>query len=128
MKKIFYLKYLIVCTLFLFYSVSGIAQCPGGYTRDTLNWDNLDFLPNTCTYTSPTAWIILAQSQTQKFTLGTQTVTVTHNYSTTKQSAKIKIDETELKINIKSLSSQLYFLKIINSNNESIYFNKFLKQ
>lgn len=72
--------------------------------------------------------ITLAQSQTQKFTLGTQTVTVTHNYSTTKQSAKIKIDETELKINIKSLSSQLYFLKIINSNNESIYFNKFLKQ
>ena len=83
MKKIFYLKYLIVCTLFLFYSVSGIAQCPGGYTRDTLNWGNLDFLPNTGTYTSPTAWITLAQSQTQKFTLGTQTVTVTHNYSTT---------------------------------------------
>ena len=44
------------------------------------------------------------------------------------QSAKIKIDESELKINIKSLSSQLYFLKITNSNNESIYFNKFLKQ
>ena len=82
MKKIFYSKYFIVFAFLLLYSISAKSQaCAAGYTRDTLNWDNFDFLPNTGTYVTPTAWITLAQSQTQKFTYGTQIVTVTHNYS-----------------------------------------------
>ncbi len=57
------------------------AQCGAGTTRDTLNWDYLDFLPNSGTYVSPVAFLSLSQSQNQQFTFGTQRVTVTHNYS-----------------------------------------------
>lgn len=62
------------------------AQCPAGYTRDTLNWDYLDFLPNTGSYVT-SGYITLAQSQTQRFAFGTsqgtQSITITHDYSGT---------------------------------------------
>ncbi len=59
------------------------GQCPTGFTRDTLNWDYLDFLPNSGRYVSPTAFINLAQSQAQRFSFGTQKLTFTHNYTGT---------------------------------------------
>lgn len=77
----FYLPLPAVLFAFMCYPVECFAQCPAGYTRDTLNWDYLDFLPNSGRYVSPTAFITLAQSQTQRFSYGTQKVTVTHNYS-----------------------------------------------
>ncbi len=54
------------------------AQCPAGYTRDTLNWDYLDYLPNSADYSS---YVTLAQSQTQRFAFGTQKITIVHNYT-----------------------------------------------
>ena len=69
--------------VFILVSLSSVvsSQCLPGYFRDTLKWDYLDFLPNTGTYVSPTAYINLAKSQTQYFGFGTQRVRVTHNYS-----------------------------------------------
>ena len=73
-------KYLLIILVFLFHSLFTSAQCPIGF-RDTLNWDYLDFIPNSGAYITPTAFVTLAQSQTQRFTFGTQVVTVTHNYT-----------------------------------------------
>lgn len=81
MKRNILLKhtfFILVCLVFIGKSN---AQCPAGFTRDTLNWDYLDFIPNSGAYVTPTAFTTLAQSQNQKFTFGTQVVTVTHNYT-----------------------------------------------
>jgi len=67
--------------IILFQSNRTVAQCGAGFTLDTLKWDYLDFLPNSGTYVTPTAYINLAKSQTQYFTFGTQRVRVNHNYS-----------------------------------------------
>jgi GEVED domain len=82
MKHLLHLKCIcFLAFIFLFKSHQANAQCIAGYTRDTLKWDYLDFLPNTGRYIAPTAYINLAKSQTQYFTFGTQNVKVTHNYS-----------------------------------------------
>ncbi len=81
MKRNIHQRCFFVLLLFMVFSFTVNAQCPAGTTRDTLNWDYLDFLPYSGTYISPTAFITLAQSQTQRFTFGTQKVTITHNYT-----------------------------------------------
>jgi hypothetical protein len=81
MKKRLHTTLLFTLMALAWQPVKTDAQCGPGTTRDTLNWDYLDFLPNSGTYISPIAFITLAQSQTQKFTFGTQRITVTHNYS-----------------------------------------------
>src|SRR6187200_1255741 len=81
MKPNVLLKGVIIFLFYCIYSKEMNAQCPTGYTRDTLNWDYLDFLPNSGAYITPTAWINLAQCQAQRFAFGTQTLRITHNYS-----------------------------------------------
>ena len=82
MKKNIHSRYLLIVLLLVFNSINTNAQvCGLGTTRDTLDWEYLDFLPNTGSYVAPTAYITLAQSQTQRFTFGTQKVTINHNYS-----------------------------------------------
>jgi len=68
------MKQLINRTLVLFaiafYGASAVnAQC----TTANLNWDHLDYLDPT--------FVTLAQSQTQRFVIGTQRVTIAHNYT-----------------------------------------------
>ena len=75
-STIFFLVFLVLTV-----NQTALAQCNAGSTRDTLNWDYLDFLPNSGTYVSPIAFLSLAQSQTQQFTFGTQSVKVTHDYT-----------------------------------------------
>jgi len=60
---------------------NGFSQCGMGTTRDTLNWDYLDFLPNSGAYVTPIPFVTLTQSQEQDFTFGKLTVRVNHNYS-----------------------------------------------
>ena len=81
MKKSLHTACIFIFLHLCIYPDDAVAQCGAGTTRDTLNWDYLDFLPNSGTYISPIAFISLAQSQKQRFTFGTQHVTVTHNYS-----------------------------------------------
>lgn len=59
--------------IFLFLFLKSDAQCPGGFTRATVNWDNLDYLITTGNY-SP--WVTAAMSETQRFSLGTNFVTI----------------------------------------------------
>lgn len=72
------------------------AQCPAGTTRDTLNWDYLDFYTYSGSYISPTAFITLAQSQTQYFTFGTQRITVAHNYAGNVQGGDVTTHTAEM--------------------------------
>ncbi len=82
MKYFLPLKYLYFLVLiFLILNTNSYAQCSAGYSRDTLNWNYRDFLPNTGS--SYTSFINLAKSQIQYFTFGAQRVKVTHNYSGT---------------------------------------------
>ncbi len=62
----------LLCLMVL--AVSG--QCPGGYTTASINWDNLDFLQQDPTYISASA------AQNQYFAIGTNKLTITHNYAT----------------------------------------------
>lgn len=76
--------YVFLLLMTLFGAFNSYAQCPTtpiAYTRDTLDWDFMEFFPNTGTYVSPTPYLTLAQSQTQYFTFGTNKVTATHNFS-----------------------------------------------
>ena len=78
MKKNILLKSLFVALLFLIHSTQTNAQCGAGYTRDTLNWNYLDFLQSNGSYGG---FVTLAQSQAQRFTFGTQVVSITHNFN-----------------------------------------------
>ncbi len=62
-------KKLIACVVAVISLVSAWGQC----TTANLNWDYVDFM-------APTI-VTLAQSQSQKFTIGTQYVTSTHNFT-----------------------------------------------
>ncbi|MFT3910009.1 MAG: hypothetical protein QM737_11320 [Ferruginibacter sp.] len=81
MKQNILQKFLFLGLLFFINCGEANAQCGAGYTRDTLNWDYLDFIPNSGAYLSPTAFVTLAQCQTQYFTFGAQKLTITHNFS-----------------------------------------------
>ncbi|MEO6670701.1 MAG: GEVED domain-containing protein [Ferruginibacter sp.] len=78
MKKNILLKTLFAVLLFVGYSTQTNAQCGTGYTRDTLNWNYLDFLKSNGYYSG---FVTLAQSQSQRFAFGTQVISVTHNFS-----------------------------------------------
>ncbi len=82
----FYFYRRTVTLLILFFSVCSMsvsAQCAGGYTRDTINWDNLDFLHKSgFTYggTNPQTglpFVTAAMVQTQYVTLSQNLVTFT---------------------------------------------------
>jgi hypothetical protein len=81
MKTYLYPKLLLTILVLSILASTARAQCGSGYTRDTLNWDYLDFIPQSGKYVSPTAWVSLAQAQTQRFSFGTQKVVITHNYT-----------------------------------------------
>ncbi|MCW3074198.1 MAG: type sorting protein [Flaviaesturariibacter sp.] len=56
-----------------------LAQtCPAGYTASSLNWDALDFLTTNGMYAT---YVSAGAAATQKFALGTQVATITHNYT-----------------------------------------------
>lgn len=61
----------------IFFFTKGFAQCGTGYAACSINWDYLQFFPSAGigSYTN------LATSQTQKFAIGTQYLTLTHNFS-----------------------------------------------
>lgn len=73
MKKL----YLIGLILFSILHFRVNAQCGGGKTQCSVNWDYLDFFPSAGhgTYTD------LARSQTQNFAFGTQNLRIDHNYA-----------------------------------------------
>lgn len=86
MKRIIHPLIFLLLSLLLLHATKSNAQaCAVGFTRDTINWDYLDFLPNTGSYIAPTPYINLAQSQTQRFlfgsTQGGNSVTITHDYT-----------------------------------------------
>ena len=67
MKKIYPLRIILILLISFFTSVFSSAQCPGGYTTASANWDNLDYLNQSGTYA---AFVTTAMMQTQKFTIG----------------------------------------------------------
>ncbi len=54
------------------------AQCPGGYTQAQVNWDNLDYYWNSGggSATPYANYITDAREQTQRFSIGTTTMTI----------------------------------------------------
>lgn len=58
------------------------AQCPGGYTSATINWDNLDYIHNrggVYSATNPVSgspFVSAAMWQTQQFAIGTSSMTI----------------------------------------------------
>lgn len=69
-----------IVIILIFSGLTAASQCTTGYNSVSFNWDYLDFIVSTGSYAP---FITQAQSQTQKFSFGTQGVTVTHNYITT---------------------------------------------
>lgn len=78
MKQNILQKCFFIACLFIIHSTSVNAQCGAGYTRDTLNWDYLDFLQTTGSYSG---FVSTAQMQTQRFAFGKQVLVITHNYA-----------------------------------------------
>ncbi|RYD96427.1 MAG: hypothetical protein EOP50_06650, partial [Sphingobacteriales bacterium] len=62
------------------FSSQANAQCGTGYSQAQLNWDALEFLRSTGTY-SP--YVTAAMAATQKFAVGTSYLTISHNYTGT---------------------------------------------
>ena len=61
---------------------TSVAQCPGGYTKASLNWDYLDYFSYTGNYTSANYYLTSnLLSRTQNFAFGTQRLAIVHNYS-----------------------------------------------
>jgi GEVED domain/Secretion system C-terminal sorting domain len=79
MKKLFTstlstITALFVFGAFLFAPFNGVsAQCPGGYTQAQLNWDYLDYLISGGSYSG---YVTNAQASTQRFTIGTNLVSI----------------------------------------------------
>ena len=69
-------------SLFTFSTHTLRAQCPGGYTSATINWDYLEYLHNRGGYyggTNPVSglpWVPNAAWQTQRFAIGTNNMTI----------------------------------------------------
>jgi len=70
-------KFLLLSFTVIFLFQGSFAQCGAGYTNCSLNWDYLQFYPSAGISTYAT----LANSQTQKFSFGTQILTLTHNFT-----------------------------------------------
>jgi hypothetical protein len=73
MRKIYNTRIFLCAFFVIALAFSSRAQCPAGTTTASVNWDNLDYLPLTGTYTS---FVPAAMSQTQKFALGLKHVTI----------------------------------------------------
>ena len=73
------MRNLYIVIVLIFSGFTAASQCTTGYNAVALNWDYLDFVVSNGSYAP---YITQAQSQTQKFSFGTQGVTVTHNYVT----------------------------------------------
>lgn len=54
------------------------AQCPAGFTQANINWDNLDFLVLSGTYTPYVSTVLV---QNQNFALGKNRMTFIHDYN-----------------------------------------------
>ena len=67
MKKFYFIKVLFFPIFFIAVATVSMAQCPAGYSTATANWDQLDYLTQTGTYTP---FVTNAMLQTQNFTLG----------------------------------------------------------
>lgn len=78
MKK-HYLLLSAVLTLTAFFNNALYAQCPGGYTAAQVNWDNLDYYWNSGGGTPYASYISNTREMTQKFGLGTTSVTIATN-------------------------------------------------
>lgn len=82
MKKLLPSYRTCAIALGIFYSSFAMAQCPGGYTQVTLNWDYLDYFVYTGNYTSANGYLSSnALSQTQNFAFGAQRLTIAHNFA-----------------------------------------------
>ncbi len=85
LHRIFYYTLQNGIIFFLFISLlfqyHANAQCPGGYTSATLNWDNLDYLHSFGSYgtNNPSTglpYVSAAMRQTQNFAIGTNKLTI----------------------------------------------------
>lgn len=76
MKKLF-----LFCLAFIVLAHCASAQCSSG-TSCAINWDYLQFFPSA----GISPYTTLATSQTQMFAFGTQTLTLTHNFTGTNAS------------------------------------------
>ena len=56
------------------------SQCPGGYYRNTVKWDNLDYLSTGGNYSG---YVTNAMSETQKFAIGVNYLTITRSSAIT---------------------------------------------
>jgi hypothetical protein len=80
LARSFFLFFLLLITG-LFASNESIAQCGAGYTQAQLNWDNLEYYYNSGVNVAPYGfgggnYITNAQTQTQKFGIGTNYLTM----------------------------------------------------
>jgi hypothetical protein len=66
MRK-FYLIYLLNCLVLIASGMFSAAQCPAGSTTATVNWENLDYLTRTGTYTT---FVTPAMMANQRFAIG----------------------------------------------------------
>ena len=73
MKKFYLIKVLFFPILALVAGHFSFAQCPASYTAATTNWDQLDYLTRTGTYST---FVTNAMMQTQNFTIGQNRFTI----------------------------------------------------
>jgi hypothetical protein len=67
MKKFYFIKVFFIPIIFIAFGHFSIAQCPGGYSLATSNWDQLDYLTRNGSYAS---FVTNAMMQTQHFSIG----------------------------------------------------------
>jgi hypothetical protein len=81
-KRSFFLRLLVYGFLFLKLATTGYTQCGAGFTRDTVNWDNLDYLHQSGSFyggTNPVTglpFVTTAMKQTQYFSIGANRMTM----------------------------------------------------
>ena len=73
MKKFYLIKVLFLPILALVIGHMSFGQCPASFSAATANWDQLDYLNRTGTYS---AFVTNAMMQTQNFTIGTNRFTI----------------------------------------------------
>jgi hypothetical protein len=73
MKKLYKIKECLISLALITSGFISFAQCPIGSSTASLNWDNLDYLTQNGTYAT---FVTTAMMQTQKFTIGTNIVTI----------------------------------------------------
>jgi hypothetical protein len=71
MKKLYLIFRVVVCVCGMLSAGQAVAQCGAGYTQSQLNWDYLDFLVSTGSYSG---FVSASDAQNQAFTMGTNRV------------------------------------------------------